>query len=337
MGLAAPGNLPPNDSGGNLGLPTNIPPVMVSFSDIRRGWGAIAKSEIRLLASDGKDLNSDVANTMIESTADKFNELMRGYGLEPAFAARLVADATKVLSQPAATKAYHRPIFLESLTDEVLRIPQNKGWAYYHEMPESDRLKFAGFLLRPPQERSLPWMERIFELYPQMALDISAERCNPSDLYLVDETALRRVARTVIEAGPLNPAKGKDADELWAEKGWSDYIITTPRKADKSQGPEKQTPASDGSDVKVVKFGGYLPGYNLPQVIEYLVRDVISYLSSGLPDGQEERNLDIIMPEAMKVMPYRKRLDEIGYYDQKMTEGTRLSKLQDIFDERYLS
>ncbi|MFH0862063.1 MAG: hypothetical protein V1875_03440 [Candidatus Altiarchaeota archaeon] len=338
MAGPSPGEVPRED-GLNRDLAGKTPQMMTTFAEVRKGWGAIHKAGIRLLASDGSEKNSEIADTMIEPNADKFNLLMRQLGCDDLVMTRLIADAAKVAKPSDSNRYSERLLYLGGLFDGARRIAVKIGNDPYTGLPEPQRLKIAGHLFRPPEERTLTWNERVGIMYPKMALDVLDGTCNPEEIYEVSGRGLGRIVRTVIEAGPLNPSpKGFAVDEAWKAKGWGDFVDMMPIPEDledirKTQKEKRQYKPLEKHEES---FKGYLPHYNCPEAIEYIIRDVVNYMSTGLPQEKEERNLDKIVGEALKVMPHRKRLEELDYFHEKKTEGERHNMLQNIFEGRAL-
>jgi len=308
---------------------------MTSFSEVRKGWGVICKAGIRLLASDGTEKNDEITNAIIESNADKFNSLMKQMGYDERLMARLIADAAKVVKIPEkAGQSLERLLYMEGLA-EAERILKNADRSSYADLQEAERLKLAGFLFRPPEERTLTWHERVAILYPKAFEGVFGGEADFRGVLEIGEQGLRKVLRTVIEAGPLHPSPPSGQVETkWTERGWDEYKQTAPYLED--MGERFQQPLGANQGVITRKVSGYLPHYNLPDSIEYLLRDIINYLGAGLPYGKEERDLDKIVPEALKIMPHRKRLEELDYFHEKKTEGERHNMLQTILEGRAL-
>ncbi len=342
MAQAAPGEVPRDRGDINRDLAGKTPQTMVTMSEVRKGWGAILKDRIRFLSADGVDKNDEISNTMISADLGEFNSLMKGIGNDERLMARLVADAAKVVSEDK--QGQDKPIYMEGLEQEGKRLANRLEKTSYPDLAEDRRLSVAGFLLRPPEDRPLTWFERVVILYPKAFVGAKDRKPDFDEVMDVGKMGMRKILRTVIEAGPLaSTPSTAELEQKYTERRWLDFIHQRPcsedseemfGKQDAKEVPRKQDP-EDGK-VDKITVSGYLPHFNLPRTLEYLMRDVINYMSLGLPGNREERDLDKIVPEVMKVLPHRKRLEEVDYFHKGTSDGVRLNKLQDIFEGRAL-
>ena len=78
-----------------------------------------------------------------------------------------------------------------------------------------------------------------------------------------------------------------------------------------------------------------VPGW-FEHAVEYVIVDVINYLSAGLKGDKLDLNMDRILKAATKVMPERKKLAEKDYFNRHMQEPDRHALLDKVFHDKPL-
>jgi len=325
MTSAGPGERPPSDMDINRDLGDKLPEPKVSIEAVRRGFTALRRSNVRLLNHDGSDMSEAIGDALSYPTTNGLLRLINLPTSEAEMVAHIIADAALVDELPKDTNIYAEKLFVDAIT---FIDPNNTA---YGSLPDDERLKLAGFMWRPARLRTLPYSEMMLMLYPEGLKPNRGSRVDYAAQ--VDDTGLSRMTALLIES-KFDAVGEEEADRVWAERDWGKYShFQEPSDAAKTPGGRHEPPqgAAGGEEPGVL-----VPKYNLPDAIGTIIVDVINYLSAGLPGDRTELNLDRIMEATKKVLPHRKRLYELEYFEPHTQEPERHALLDRIFRDQPL-
>jgi len=286
------------------------------FKYIRSGVSALTKAKTLLLDSRGVDRRGGFTDSIIQSDASDFYELVGGMGYGQDLMARVIADAALVERLPSQS-----PLYVEGLAYEAERIPNGMGTTY-GELPNDERIKLASFLFRPADERPLTMREGMNVMYPNFVLEMR-EGVRDVDWVLTHgRDGLRKLLRSFIETGGLDSPSEKEVARLWESKRWDDYV--------EPSSPDQEAYRQRYPDGEEVRGDVVVADFNLPAAIIYLLSDVRDFLD------EETRDLKEILDAAEKVMPHRKRLHELQYFHGRSDWPDRSILLDKIFNDEPL-
>jgi len=289
------------------------PASRTPYSDIRKGVTALLQANAVLYGSNGAKQNRPIGDSMIEPEPGCFYGLVKSLGYEPDTMARIMADGAL-----AKTLLHNSPLYLEGLQSEAERVSREKKTTYV-EFQEADRLKLAGFLYRPANERPLTYEEWWSILFPATMGEM--KKAKPGDVKAVNERGLRKMLRCMLEYNSLDFPPYESIAKLWKERDWKEYI-------EHAKPVHMSFKDSDFS----VSVSLASPEIDNPPRIENLLIDVINYVRRYEAD-EDTFNLDKILYCAMKVLPMRKRMLDSDYFSDETREADRLVMIQKVIED----
>lgn len=292
------------------------------YSEIRKGVIAILGANTLLLDSNSLNQTPNLTNSVTYPNPDEFYNLVKSVNHDERFMARIIADAALVKKLPQDSILY-----LEGLVIEAERISKEKNTTYT-QLKEEERVKLAGFLYRLPNERHLTYNEKMNLLYPNIAEQVPKGTENVTWALKIDQRGLRKILICLIESNGLEYPPAKEVDQLWKSKGWEEYIETVKTKVSGSNIPEGKD-KGDGKLRLVDTRTLHIPESNLPEGIEYLLTDIRLYLD-------KTNNLKEILNAAEKILPHRKRLARLSYFEMKSKDFDRQIMIDKVFNNQPL-